>query len=148
VKIPSVSPEEAADLLSASRGHVYLDVRSVEEFTAGHPRSAYNIPLLLAEPGTGRLVSNPEFLGVVQATFQPDTSLLVGCLAGGRSLKAAEILKEAGYSNVWNVRCGFGGARNFLGHVVEPGWSALGLPVDRGGEPGKSYESLLHRARS
>lgn len=146
--IPSVSPQEASDLLSASRGHVYLDVRSVEEFSEGHPRAAHNIPLLLAEPGTGQLVPNPEFLRVVQANFPPDTPLLVGCLAGGRSLKAAEILNKAGYSNVWNVRCGFGGARNFLGHVVEPGWSALGLPVERGGEPGKSYESLVHRART
>jgi rhodanese-related sulfurtransferase len=94
------------------------------------------------------MVPNPDFLMVVTANFPRATPLLVGCLSGGRSQRAAEILVEAGYSDVSNVRCGFGGARNLLGIVVEPGWSALGLPVEREERQGDCYQSLLQRART
>ena len=148
MEIRSVSPQEAGELLSTPDGYVYLDVRSVPEFSQGHPRSAVNVPLLHREPGTDRMIPNPDFLTVVKANFPPATPLLVGCLSGGRSQRASEILVEAGYSSVCNVRCGFGGARNVLGAVVEPGWSALGLPVEREARQGDSYDSLLRRARS
>jgi rhodanese-related sulfurtransferase len=146
VAIQSISPNQAADLLSGTEGHVYLDVRSVQEFAEGHPRSARNVPLLQADPRSGRLVPNPDFLKVVQANFPPGTPLLLGCLSGGRSLKAAEILEKAGYWSVLNVRCGFGGARDILGRVTEPGWAAAGLPVEREDRPGESYETLRGRA--
>ena len=57
-----VSPEEAAVLME--EGCVYLDVRSVPEFEAGHPTGAYNVPLL--DMGPGGMVDNPEFLSVVE----------------------------------------------------------------------------------
>jgi rhodanese-related sulfurtransferase len=143
--VRSISPQQAADLLSGGDGHVYLDVRSVPEFSAGHPRSARNIPLLHSDPRSGNLVPNPDFLKVVQANFPPATPLLLGCLSGGRSMKAAELLERAGHRSVVNVRCGFGGSRDILGRVTEPGWAALGLPVDREERPGESYESLHKR---
>ena len=144
--IQSASPERAAELLSSEQGYVYLDVRSIPEFAQGHPRSACNVPLLHAEPGSRQLAPNPDFLRVVQANFPPESRLLLGCLSGGRSLRAAEILEEAGYKNLLNVRCGFGGARDHFGRVTEPGWEALGLPVEREESPGRSYQSLLQRA--
>ena len=143
--VQSVSPQQAAELLSGGNGIVYLDVRSVPEFSAGHPRSARNVPLLHSDPGSGKLVRNPDFLKVVQANFPPATPLLLGCLSGDRSLKAAEILERAGYQDVISVRCGFGGSRDTLGRVAEPGWAALGLPVDLEERPGESYESLLQQ---
>ena len=143
--IQSISPRQAAELLSGDQGHVYLDVRSVPEFSEGHPRSARNVPLLQPDPRTGKLAPNPDFLKVVQANFPPETPLLLGCLSGGRSQKAAEILERAGYRSVASVRSGFGGSRDALGRVAEPGWAALGLPVDREERPGKSYETLLGR---
>ncbi len=143
--VRSISPRQAADLLSEGNGHVYLDVRSVREFSRGHPRSARNIPLLQPDPRSGKLVKNPDFLKVVQANFPTGTPLLLGCLSGDRSLKAAKVLERAGYGNVVNVQCGFGGSRNLLGLVKEPGWAALGLPVDREERPGESYESLRRR---
>jgi len=145
--IKSISPREAAELLSGDQGHVYLDVRSIQEFAEGHPRSARNAPLLHPDPRTGKLIPNPDFLRVVQANFPPETPILLGCFSGGRSLKAAEILERAGYRNLVNVRCGFGGSRDILGQVMEPGWAALGLPVEREERPGECYESLLGRTR-
>jgi len=140
--VRSISPREAADLLSGGNGHVYLDVRSVQEFSEGHPRFARNIPLLHHDPHSGKLVRNLDFLKVVQANFPPSTPILLGCFSGDRSLKAAEILERAGYRSVVNVRCGFGGSRDNLGRVADPGWAALGLPVDQEKRPGESYDSL------
>lgn len=144
--IQSVSPQEAHDLVSRTDGAVHLDVRTVEEFSAAHPAMAYNVPLLQRDRA-GQMVPNPDFLSVVRANFPPDTPLFVACHSGGRSLRAAEILEAAGYTAVVNVRCGFGGARDGSGRIVEPGWAALGLPVESSPRPGASYESLKGKGR-
>ena len=68
----------------------------------------------------------------VQRLIAPSTPLLVGCQAGGRSQRGAELLVAAGYSDVTNVRGGFGGARDETGRVVIPGWRDAGLPVATG----------------
>ena len=93
--IKSISPQEAHDRTGQDEGALYLDVRTVEEFFQGHPAKARNVPLLHRDP-SGQMAPNPDFLAVVKANFPPETPLLVGCMSGGRSLKAAEILAAAG----------------------------------------------------
>jgi rhodanese-related sulfurtransferase len=144
--ITSISPQEAHDRTAQDEGAIYLDVRTVEEFTQGHPAKAYNVPLLHRH-FSGQMVPNADFLAVVRANFPAEARLLVGCLSGNRSLRAAEILEAAGYTQVVNVRCGFGGARDAAGRIVEPGWAALGLPVEREPRPGASYEALQGKVR-
>jgi rhodanese-related sulfurtransferase len=64
---------------------------------------------------------------------------------GGRSQRACEILEQAGYSDLTNIRGGFGGARDASGAVVVTGWRDAGLPVSR--ELGDSaYQSLRKKA--
>ena len=145
VTIPQVSPHEAQAILAAERGATYVDVRSVPEFAQAHPTGAVNVPLFHAD-SRGQMAPNAEFLAVMQAAFPPEAKLLLGCLSGARSQRAAEILAEAGYRDVANVRSGFGGARDFLGRIVEPGWADLGLPVESETHPGSSYESLRGKA--
>ena len=147
MRATSVSPKEAHDLLAGNTGYVYVDVRSVAEFAAGHPATAVNVPLL-DHDASGRMAPNPDFLSVVRAHFTPDAKLLVGCMSGGRSAKAAEILAQAGYRDVTNVRCGFGGERDSMGRIVEPGWAELGLPVARESQMGASYDSLRAKIRA
>ncbi|MCI0658268.1 MAG: rhodanese-like domain-containing protein [Acidobacteria bacterium] len=144
--VKSISPQEAHDWTGQDEGTLYLDVRTVEEFSEGHPAKARNVPLLHRDP-SGRMAPNPDFLAVVKANFPSEARLLVGCLSGGRSLKAAEILEAAGYTQVVNVRCGFGGARDAAGRIVEPGWAGLGLPVEREARQGASYEALKGKVR-
>ena len=132
-----ISPEEARDLVDRE-GYVYLDVRSVPEFEAGHPKGAYNVPLL--HMGPAGMAPNPDFLGVVQKAFPKDARLVVGCKMGGRSMKAAQALVEAGYTSVVDQRAGFDGG------PAEPGWRPKGLPVSRAAEPGRDYESLQSKA--
>ena len=80
-----ISPQEASQKLA--EGWTYVDVRTVEEFEAGHPPGAVNVPIALAAPG--RMMPNPDFLPVMAAAFRKDAKIVVGCKAGGRSMRAA-----------------------------------------------------------
>lgn len=140
--IRRVPPKEAAELVES--GWTYVDVRTVPEFEAGHPRGAFNVPLL--QDGKAGRVSNPDFLGVMELSFPNDTRILVGCQSGKRSMRAAEILTEAGFENVVDVQGGYGGDSDSMGRVVVPGWSASGLPVATAAEPGRRYEDLKEKA--
>src|SRR2546430_1826883 len=107
--IQRVSPVEAKKLVD-EQGYVYLDVRSEPEYFGGHPTGAHNVPLMNAGPQG--MAPNPDFLAVVQALYPKDTKLVVGCKAGGRSLRAAEMMAGAGYTNVIDQRAGFDGPRD------------------------------------
>jgi rhodanese-related sulfurtransferase len=130
--IPQTTPPEAFEILNANPDAVYLDVRTTPEFEAGHPAGARHVPVVFFAPGTGQPRPNPDFVATVSALVPPATKLLVGCQAGGRSQRACELLRDAGYSDVTNVRGGFGGARDQTGRIVIPGWRDAGLPVESG----------------
>ncbi|MCI0490755.1 MAG: rhodanese-like domain-containing protein [Blastocatellia bacterium] len=140
-----VSPQEAYDLMQNDSDYIYLDVRSVPEFEAGHPASAINIPLLHLTPGAG-MSPNQDFLAVVEANLPKDAKLVIGCKTGGRSARACEMLSQVGYTDTANVRCGFVGAMDNFGQMIEPGWGTLGLPSSTESGEGVSYESLAAKA--
>ena len=71
--------------------------------------------------GPGQMELNGEFLEVVAKTVPHGKKLVVGCLSGGRSQRACELLEAAGYADLTNVRGGFGGARDAAGQVVVSG---------------------------
>ncbi len=119
---------EAKALLDA--GHKYLDVRSIREFEGGRPKGATNVPLMDSQGGP--MVPNPDFLAVVQACFPTDTPLVIGCQSGGRSLRAATALEQAGFANVVDVLGGWGA------------WSQAGLPAEAGPT---DYPALLARKK-
>lgn len=137
--IKRVSPQEAKVLMEAE-DYVYLDVRSVPEFEAGHPPGAYNIPI--AHMTSGGMHPNAGFLAEVASAFSKDAKLVVGCKAGGRSLRAVQALMQAGYENVVDQRAGFDGARDSFGQLQEAGWQRAGLDVAVEAEPGRSYGEL------
>lgn len=136
-----ISPQEACDALRQDAESVYIDVRTVEEFAAGHPEGAVNIPIAFHDPDRG-MVHNEDFLGVVAKHFSRERKLMLGCQAGPRSHNAANLLERQGYRDVASVRGGFGGLRDPYGQVVAEGWASLGLPVSRENGEGASYESL------
>ena len=137
--IKRISPEEANALVE-DEGYVYLDVRSVPEFEAGHPSGAYNIPIAHMTPAG--MQANPKFLAEVSAAFGKDAKLVLGCKSGSRSLHAAKALLQAGFEHVVDQRAGFGGARNAFGGLDEAGWQQAGLDVSIEAEPGRSYAEL------
>jgi rhodanese-related sulfurtransferase len=145
MSIPQTTPPEAHDILARNPDAIYLDVRTEEEFAAGHPAGARNVPVVFFDPATHRPRPNPDFVTVVARNLPRSTKLVVGCQAGGRSQHACELLVEAGFTDVTNVRGGFGGARDPSGRVVVPGWQDAGLPVETGASPGATYAELTTR---
>jgi rhodanese-related sulfurtransferase len=140
----NVTVIEARDL--QQQGYTYVDVRSTREFAQGHPQGAMNVPLLEVDPRSGQMQPNPDFVRVMQSQFAADAKLLIGCQVGGRSMRAAHMLESFGFSDVSNVRGGYGGARDPGGRVLDPGWEDSSLPTEREDTPGANYDALLSKA--
>jgi phage shock protein E len=73
------------------KGALLLDVRTVEEFTAGHLTNAVNIPLDQIKEAVPRRL--------------PDKGkvLLLHCRSGRRSGIAEQQLRSLGYTNAFNI---------------------------------------------
>ena len=142
--INQVEPPQAHEILKSNPDAIYLDVRTEPEFAQGHPDGAINVPVVFIK-GPGQMELNGEFVDVVAKTLPREKKLVVGCLAGGRSQRACELLEAAGYADLTNVRGGFGGARDASGQVVVAGWRDAGLPVST--EVGdNSYQAMRRKA--
>ncbi|MEK6410678.1 MAG: rhodanese-like domain-containing protein [Acidobacteriota bacterium] len=141
-----LSAQDTFDLMQSDPEYIYLDVRSVPEFEAGHPIRAVNVPIMHFTPGAG-MTPNQDFAAVVEAALPKDAKLVVGCKTGGRSARACEIMSQMGYTNVANVRGGFVGAMDNVGQVIEPGWSMLNLPTCSECGDDARYEALAEKMR-
>jgi rhodanese-related sulfurtransferase len=139
--VANVTPAEAKRLID-DEGYAYLDVRTVEEFDAGHPAGAYNVPIVHAG-----MTPNGEFVSVVEAAFPKDAHLVVGCKSGGRSARAAEILASRGYENVVNMDGGFHGRFSPFGELAQSGWAQEGLPTETTSDE-RNYQALRDRSSS
>jgi rhodanese-related sulfurtransferase len=126
--IKEQKPPEAYETLKQNPDAIYLDVRTEGEFAQGHAAGAINIPVVFIK-GPGQMQPNPDFLEVAEKVLPKSRKLVVGCLAGGRSMRACEMLEDAGYTDLTNVTGGFGGQRDQSGNVVVTGWRDSGLPV-------------------
>ena len=73
-----------------SDGAVLLDVRSPEEYAEGHLPGAINLPV-------GELRARVSDLG------PRSRGVVTYCRSGGRSARAATILRELGFSEVLNL---------------------------------------------
>lgn len=139
--IKSVTPEQAHELVQ--QGALYVDVRSEQEFEQGHPPGALNVPI--AHFGPAGMTPNADFLSVMRAAFSQSEKLVVGCKAGGRSRRAAELLEQAGFADISDMTAGWDGSRDAFGRPL-PGWSKRGLPVESGFPAGQRYEDIKTRA--
>jgi len=131
--IRRVTPGEAKSLLDL--GFTYVDVRSVAEFHDLHPAGALNVPIH-AVGARGEQPSTAEFLTLMGRLFAKDAKIVVGCATGIRSLRAAELLLGAGFTEVVEQRGGMEGARGPFGNLLVPGWVEAGLPVASGPDAG------------
>ena len=137
-----MTPQEAKQRLDGHEGYVYLDVRTVAEFEAGHVPGALNIPVAQRNAATGKMKANAEFLSVVGANVAKDARVIVGCKSGGRSARAVRIMLDVGYRSVFNLLGGFSGKMDQSGETIHPGWSTLNFPVEHGHGDAHSYQSL------
>jgi len=82
---------------------VFIDVRTVEEFQAGHIEGAHLIPL--------------QVLADHLADIPKDKQVYVYCHSGNRSAKAATLLAGKGFKNIENIVGGI------------EAWKSAGYPV-------------------
>ena len=97
-----ISMNEAAEMMEEASGYMILDVRTPEEFAAGHIPDAINIPN--EEIGTAQIPELPD----------QDQLILVYCRSGNRSKQASEKLAALGYTNIVE----FGGINSWPGEIV------------------------------
>ncbi|WP_196885478.1 rhodanese-like domain-containing protein [Aureivirga sp. CE67] len=94
VIITEISPEQ----LKKAQGEKaeIIDVRTPEEYKEGHVAGAKNIN-----------VFDANFVKKMEASYKKDQPIYLYCKAGSRSMKASKMLKEAGYTKIYNVDGGF-----------------------------------------
>ena len=71
---------------------IWIDVRTLTETQANPVPGALEIPLALLHSRLSKLSRHANYI--------------IFCQSGGRSQKAQDVLKEHGFSNVWNLRGG------------------------------------------
>ena len=108
---PGTLLQELAARMASETPPVVLDVRTPQEFEAGHVPGAINMP---HKALAGRL---SEVLG-----FR-DREMVLYCERGKRSKMARAVLLEAGFTSI----------RHLQGHMVE--WRRQRLPENRGTDP-------------
>lgn len=87
-----LSPQSAQEKLNdPSAPVVYLDVRTVDEFKAGHPVGAVNVPVMKV---IGQV--SADFVQDVKEAISTDSkpTLLVACKSGKRSTMAINLLSQ------------------------------------------------------
>lgn len=108
-KIISVSAPEFDKEIKADSVQL-LDVRTPQEYAEGHIDGALNIN-----------IQSDDFRRLVEKELSKDSTILVYCRSGRRSMEAAEILTELEYKVV-----------NLKGGII--GWKEDGLPVTTEGK--------------
>lgn len=110
----TVDTEQFESLL-AMENVTLLDVRTAEEFAAGHIDGAINID-----------VNNTDFISRVKETITPGNTVAVYCRSGRRSANAASIMAKHGYKPV-----------NLNGGIEA--WKKQQKPITT--EPAEAYET-------
>ena len=70
----SMKPLGARELLHADGEAIVVDVRTTQEFEAGHIPGAYNVPIAFA--GAMGMSPNPEFSARIEALFPRDKRIV------------------------------------------------------------------------
>ena len=97
-----ISTQEAAVLMAQETDYIILDVRTQEEYDAGHIPNAICIP--------NETIGND----VIPALPNKEQLILVYCRSGNRSKQAAGKLVQQGYTNIVE----FGGILDWQGEIV------------------------------
>lgn len=140
MSIRETDPQGARELLEADEPWTLVDVRSPEEFLAGHVPGAFNVPLAFRGPLGMQL--NPGFAAAMKRHFETDARLVLVCAAGVRSRHACELLAAEGFSTLANMNGGMHGGADASGLRPEPGWLARDLPVTREPQGERTWEAL------
>lgn len=143
-----LTPVEASEMIAPNPEQVlFIDVRTPAEIAfVGMPTPAdANVPYMVMpdfpvwdeEKATLKLELNPDFVPEVRRRLEkkglgPDARVVVMCRSGDRSAASANLLAEAGFTNVWSIVEGFEGDMAREGAAAGTrsvnGWKNAGLP--------------------
>lgn len=98
----NIQSENFQAKLSEHKDPVILDVRTPEEYQAGHIPGSVNIN-----------IQDSNFIDQVEALGEKDT-YLVYCRSGNRSAQACQIMAAHGHENLYNLA---GGILEWTGEV-------------------------------
>ena len=116
--IKQIKSSEIKKFIESNPDTVLLDVRTEDEWnTVGKP----NTKDLGIKSFFITISQDQSFLDKVKENINKKSQVLVICAAGGRSIIAANLLANEGYSTC-NISDGFSG------NAQDPGWKNLGLP--------------------
>ena len=97
-----ITMQEAVEMMESEENYIILDVRTHEEFAAGHIPDAIVIPNETI--GTEKIPQLPD----------KDQLIMVYCRSGNRSKQASDKLVKLGYTNIVE----FGGINSWPGEIV------------------------------
>jgi len=138
VKVQTLTPVEAWEMLEANQRVVMIDVRSSMEYLfVGHPRGSVHVPWIDAPSWT----VNADFItevrkvmlgGIGIGEHGDDAPVVLICRSGKRSLEAGKLLIENGFTTVYNIEEGFEGELDGEHHrSTVGGWRFHGLPWEQ-----------------
>jgi len=110
-KISEVTVEDVKNEIESGKSFIFLDVRTAEEFNAGHLPNSVNIPRGVLEFIIGKKYPEKE------------TNIVLYCRTDPRAALCTKALNDMGYINARNLKGGF------------KAWGEAGYPIyNRHGE--------------
>jgi rhodanese-related sulfurtransferase len=104
--IPTITVQTLKQYYDTNPNTCILDVRELDEWQSGHIKGALHIP-------------KDQVAAIVEEKI-PDhnTAVYIHCKGGVRSLTAAQVMRDKGYTNVFSVEGGIMAWEN-AGYAVE-----------------------------
>lgn len=87
----TISIKKAMELVND--GAILIDVRNSDDYSLGHIKGSISVPINYIESDTAAAMSG----------ISSDSTVIVYCRMGTNSRRAASILKNAGYNNVYDL---------------------------------------------
>ncbi|MBI2638720.1 DUF1573 domain-containing protein [Candidatus Peregrinibacteria bacterium] len=121
-----IAPAALFEKLQKGEKLLLLDVRESDEYDEVHI------------PGTTQRISVKELSQATldAAGIKKDDQVIVYCRSGARSRVAAKLMRDLGYTNVWELNSG----------IIH--WMEDGLPTESGGTPGTTINNTNAQADS
>lgn len=102
--IQTIDAKTAVQMMKESDNYLIVDVRTSQEFDAGHIENAINIDNNLIQKANQPLAQLPD----------TDQTIFIYCRSGNRSSQAAKKLESLGYTSIID----FGGIQNWGGDLT------------------------------
>ncbi|MBO7606354.1 MAG: rhodanese-like domain-containing protein [Paludibacteraceae bacterium] len=91
----NISPQEFHEMITKDPNLQVVDVRTPQEFAAGHIKGARNVDF-----------RNPDFEKNIAKAVKKRKTVLVYCRSGKRSLNAMNLMVKNGFKDVYNMEGG------------------------------------------